>query len=162
MTVGMSANRATRAVLVVMIWLLIRARICRQVENKTLYWFCMSGPDTKQWSKNRRSQRIELYVPVLVYRPPGDGPPFYEPTQTLVVSAHGALFLLADLVARRQLLFVQNRNTGEQEECRVISVKNEPIGPSKVAVEFTKPVPRFWHVAYPPADWIAGAPNKLG
>jgi hypothetical protein len=112
---------------------------------------------TRPWLKNRRSQRIDLHVPVLVYRRPRDGPQFYETTHTLVVSAHGALIPLTDLVARRQLLFVQNTNTGEQEECRVVYVTAEPPGPSKVAVEFTKPVPRFWRVAYPPADWT---PNR--
>lgn len=110
-------------------------------------------PGAKRWSKNRRSHRIDLHVPILVFRHPGDGPPFYETTHTLVVSAHGALIPLVDLVARRQLLLVQNTNTGEREECRVVSVKNQQIGPPEVAVEFTKPVPRFWRVAYPPADW---------
>jgi hypothetical protein len=119
-------------------------------------------PGTKQWSKNRRSHRIDLHAPILVFRRPGDGPPFYETTHTLVVSAHGALIALADLVARRQLLMVQNTNTGEQEECRVVSVENEQIGPPKVAVEFTKPVPRFWRVAYPPADWTSSVPNRVG
>jgi hypothetical protein len=46
---------------------------------------------TKRWLKNRRSQRIELSVPVVVYRARGEGPQLYENTQTLVVSAHGAL-----------------------------------------------------------------------
>ena len=119
-------------------------------------------PGSKQWSKNRRSHRIDLHVPILVFRRPGDGPPFYETTHTLVVNAHGALITLADLVARRQLLMVQNTNTGEQQECRVVSVQNELMGPAKVAVEFTKPVPKFWRVAYPPTDWTPDATNKVG
>ena len=45
---------------------------------------------TKRWLKNRRSQRIDLHVPVVVYRAPGEGPQFYENTQTLVVSALGS------------------------------------------------------------------------
>jgi hypothetical protein len=49
--------------------------------------------NTKRWLKNRRSQRIDLSVPVVVYRRPGEGPQFYENTQTLVVSAHGALMI---------------------------------------------------------------------
>ena len=28
-------------------------------------------------------------------------------------------------------------------------------GPTKVAVEFTRPAPSFWRIAYPPADWTA-------
>jgi len=107
----------------------------------------------KRWAKTRRSQRIELSVPVVVYRRPGHGPQFYETTDTLVVNAHGALFALTDLVVPRQRLQMQNRNTGEHLECRVVSVKNAPIGPPKVAVEFMEPAPGFWRLAYPPEDW---------
>jgi PilZ domain len=113
--------------------------------------------NTKRWLKNRRSQRIELYVPVVVYRAPGEGPQFYENTQTIVVSAHGALMSLTDMVAPRQRLLVQNPNSGEHLECRVVSVKKELIGSPKVAVEFTRPAPSFWHIAFPPADWSASS-----
>ena len=112
---------------------------------------------TKRWLKNRRSQRIDLSVPVVVYRGPGEGPQFYENTQTLVVSAHGALMNLTDIVVPRQRLLVQNPNSGEHQECRVVSVKKERIGPPKVAVEFTRPSPSFWRIAFPPVDWNASA-----
>src|SRR5271167_914781 len=95
----------------------------------------------KRWLKNRRSQRIDLNVPVVVYRPPGEGPQFYENTQTLAVSAHGALMTLTDMVAPRQMLLMQNPNSGDHQECRVVSVKMELTGPPKVAVEFTRPAP---------------------
>jgi len=111
--------------------------------------------NSKRWLNKRRSQRIELNVSVVVYRAPGEGPQFYENTQTLVVSAHGALVTLTDMVAPRQRLLVQNPNSGEHLECRVVSVKKEPIGPPKVAVEFARPTPSFWHIAFPPADWNA-------
>lgn len=110
---------------------------------------------TKRWLKNRRSQRIDLNVPVVVYRPQSEGPQFYEGTQTLVVSAHGALLALTDMVVPRQKLLMQNTGSGEQQECRVVYVKKELTGPPKVAVEFTRPAPNFWHIAFPPADWTA-------
>jgi PilZ domain len=109
--------------------------------------------NAKRWLKNRRSERIELSVPVVVYRAPGEGPQFYESTKTLVVSAHGALIALADMVVPRQRLLVQNPNSGQHLECRVVSVKKDPLGPPKVAVEFTRPAPGFWRLAFPPADW---------
>ena len=115
----------------------------------------------KQWSKNRRSERLNLQVPVLVYRRPAEGPQFYETTHTITISAHGALIPLTELVARRQLLWVQNTNTGEQKECRVVSIQTLPRGLSNIAVEFTRPVPTFWRVAYPPADWEDSTTNKL-
>jgi hypothetical protein len=110
---------------------------------------------TKRWLKNRRSQRIELKVPVVVYRSLGEGPQFYERTQTLVVSAHGALVTLTDLVAPRQTLLLQNPSSGQNSECRVISVNKQQIGPPHVALEFLRPTPGFWQIAFPPADWSA-------
>ena len=103
--------------------------------------------------KGRRSQRIDLSVSVMVHRSPQEGPQFSESTRTIVVSAHGALLALKGMVARKQRLLLQNTGSGEQQECRVVSVNNELTGPPTVAVEFTQPAPRFWKVAFPPADW---------
>ena len=64
-----------------------------------------------------------MNVPVVVYRPLNEGPQFYESTHTLVVSAHGALMALTDMVVPKQRLFLQNTDSGEQQECRVLYVK---------------------------------------
>jgi hypothetical protein len=72
--------------------------------------------------KNRRSQRIDLNVPVVVYRPPNEGPQFYKSTQTLVVSAHGALMALTDMVAPKQRLLMQNTDSGEHNKSVVSSL----------------------------------------
>ncbi len=109
--------------------------------------------DTKQWLGKRRSQRVELTIPVVVHRPPKEGPQFYERAQTLVVNAHGALMALAEKVTSKQRLLMQNIDSGEQQECRVVYVEKERTGPTKVAVQFTRPAPTFWRIAYPPADW---------
>jgi hypothetical protein len=112
---------------------------------------------TRRWLRKRRSQRIELTIPVVVHRPPKEGPQFYERAETLVVNAHGALMALAERVTPKQRLLMQNINSGEQKECRVVYVKKELTGPTKVAVEFTRPAPSFWRMAYPPDDWAASA-----
>jgi len=57
-------------------------------------------------------------------------------------------------VAPEQRLFLQNTNRGEQKECRVVYVKKESAGPTKVAVEFKGSAPSFWRIAYLPADWV--------
>jgi hypothetical protein len=111
--------------------------------------------NTKQWLVKRRSQRVELTIPVVIHRPPKEGQQFYERAQTLVVNAHGALMALAEKVAPEQTLLMQNVNSGEQKECRVVYMEKVPMGPTKVAVEFTRPAPTFWRIAYPPADWTA-------
>jgi len=103
--------------------------------------------------KSRRSRRIDLNVSVVVHRPPKEGPQFYESTKTLVVNAHGALLALKGMVAPKQRLFLQNTASGEQQECRVVAVNHELTGPPTVAVEFARPAPSFWRIAFPPADW---------
>ena len=130
--------------------------------NKKVRWDCKPGfmsdqhlTNTKRWSRVRRSQRIELNVPVVLHRPPKEGPQFYERTQTLVVNAHGALMVLGEKVPPKQRLLMQNIDSGEQKECRVVYVEKELTGPTKVAVEFTRPAPSFWRIAYPPDDWTA-------
>jgi hypothetical protein len=109
----------------------------------------------KRWLKNRRSQRIDLSVSVVIQRAQREGPQFCESTKTLVVSAHGALVALKGMVAPKQKLLLQNTVSGERQECRVVCVNHELTGPPTVAVEFTAPRPNFWRVAFPPADWTA-------
>ena len=110
---------------------------------------------TKQWLRKRRSQRIELTVPVAVHSPPKEGSQFSETAQTLVVNAHGALLAFAEKVTPKQRLLMQNIDSGEQKECRVVYIAKVPMGPTRVAVEFARPAPSFWRIAYPPADWTA-------
>ncbi len=105
--------------------------------------------------RKRRSQRVVLRVPVVVHRVPREGPPFYEGTHTLVVNAHGALIALAANVAPDQRLVLQNVLSGEEEECRVVFTERKLTGPTEVAIEFKRPAPNFWHIAFPPPDWTA-------
>src|SRR6266849_2169184 len=87
--------------------------------------------NTKRWLRERRSQRIDLTVPVVVHRPPKEGTQFNERAQTLVVNAHGALMALVEKVTPKQRLLMQNIDTGEQKECRVVYVEKELAGPTK-------------------------------
>jgi hypothetical protein len=63
---------------------------------------------------------------------------------------------LTGMVAPKQRLLL-NTVSRELQECRVVYVRKELTGPPKVAVEFTRPAPSFWHIAFPPADWTASA-----
>jgi hypothetical protein len=106
----------------------------------------------------RRSQRLMQSIPLVAYRPPRQSPPFFERTHTLVVSAHGALISLVTKVALGQRIVVQNAFSGDEQECRVVFTEKELIGPTKVGIEFQRPAPDFWRVAFPPLDWKAAAP----
>jgi hypothetical protein len=98
--------------------------------------------DVSFTNTKRRSQRIEMNVPVVVYKTRRKG--VLQNTQTLVINAHGALVDLTDMMAPRQRLQVQNHESGEHLECR--------IGPPKVAVELTQSARSFWRIAFPPAE----------
>ena len=71
--------------------------------------------NSKKWSGKRRSQRIELSVPVVLHRRPAEGPQFSERTQTLVVNAHGALMALVEKVTPEQRLLMQNTSRGNRK-----------------------------------------------
>lgn len=114
-----------------------------------------SEPNAPRYRKRRRSQRVVLRVPVVAYRPHRLGTPFSEGTHTLVVNAHGALINLQSKVAAHEKLFLKHGFSGEEEECRVVfTCGNSRIGPTEVAIEFRQASPNFWHLAFPPEDWI--------
>lgn len=107
-----------------------------------------SGPDANR----RRSQRVILSVPVTVA---GQGPKgqFTEQTKTLVVNAHGALITLAAKVAQGQELQLKSVSNPEAQACKVVYIGPTVQGQTQVGVEFLKPAPHFWHVAFPPENW---------
>jgi hypothetical protein len=107
-----------------------------------------TGPETNR----RRSQRVILNVPVTVF---GESPKgeFTEETKTLVVNAHGALIHLAAKVSQGQQLGVKSATNPEKQVCKVVYVGPTVQGQTQVGIEFTKPAPHFWHVAFPPENW---------
>ena len=76
-----------------------------------------------------------------------------EVGHTIVVNAHGALIALAMKVQLGEKLLVKNWNSGEEQESRVVRVGEERGNQNLVAIEFTKTLPHFWHIDFPPADW---------
>lgn len=101
----------------------------------------------------RRSQRVCLSVPIAVSKSDPGKPRVTEDTRTLIVSAHGALFVLEMPVQPGELLTLKHKKTQEQLVCRVINSSPDQSGKSEVGVEFEHPLPKFWRIAFPPADW---------
>jgi hypothetical protein len=121
----------------------------------------MSGDKNAQ----RRSQRVMLNASVVVLTQGADDkPPVSEETRTLVVNAHGAVMLLRLNVSMEQLLTLRNSKTGEEVSCRVVYVSPRPLDKDRreVGVEFTKPFPRFWGIAFPPSNWTTRSPEAKG
>jgi hypothetical protein len=104
--------------------------------------------NTKSMVERAAQPADGLNVRLVVHRPPS--PLFYESTQTLVLSAHGALMAFVDMLVPKQRLLVQNVDSGEQQECRVVYVERVLMGAPRVAVEFSLQLPSFWRIAFPP------------
>src|SRR4029077_4162210 len=98
--------------------------------------------------------RLPLSVPVGAYKISKAGRQFFEGAYTLAGSGPGALINLATGVAADQKLVLKHALSGEEQECRVISVQRKPSGTTEVGIEFRQPAPSFWGIAFPPSDWV--------
>ena len=110
----------------------------------------------------RRSQRVYLSMPVVVYKEGPEPNRSFEETRTLAVNAHGALILLRLAVPLGQLLTLKNAKTQQELVCRVVYLGPYHAGKTEVGIEFERPAPKFWHIAFPPADWSPHNPEAKG
>jgi hypothetical protein len=101
----------------------------------------------------RHSRRMFLSVRIRVRGKQAGGRTFEEQTETAVVSAHGALILLETPVGVGQNLRLLHRINQEEVEARVVYLGDKEAGKMQVGVQFPKPSPHFWGVAFPPDDW---------
>jgi hypothetical protein len=107
----------------------------------------------------RRSQRVIITLAITIRSV--DTPKeksFDEETHTLVVNVHGALIVLGVPVAKGQKLQMINRATKQEQLCRVASLGPASGGKIQIGVEFLKPTPDFWHISFPPEDWVVPEP----
>ncbi len=103
-----------------------------------------AGGQVKQDSDRRRSERLVLCVPVVVFGHGIDGGFFHEETMTQQVNAHGGLLCLATRVKTGQSLWLTNKLTLDQQECHVVRLGLQRLEKTDVGVEFTRPAPDFW------------------
>lgn len=105
-------------------------------------------------ANRRRSQRVLLRLPIkITIREPGVITAFEE-TVTQVVNAHGALIYLKLKVKIGQHVAIKNLATDEEHIGRVVRTSDVDGQKSEVALEFMTPAPTFWHISFPPADWV--------
>src|SRR5579862_5323932 len=111
----------------------------------------------------RRSKRVVLTLGVTISTV--DASPsasFEEHTHTLVLNVHGALVVLSHPVTKNQKLRLLNRATKEEQLCRVAMVGPPSAGKAQIGVEFLNPSPEFWHISFPPEDWVVPEPSSAG
>lgn len=92
----------------------------------------------------RRSKRVQHKTPVVVRFQGANKQSITEKTHTIIVSAHGALILLAASVKTQQIIRLENLDLGEELLCRVVNLGPTLMGKTQVAVEFIIPKPEFW------------------
>jgi PilZ domain len=104
-------------------------------------------------AERRRSERVFLQVAIFAQGVSSDGHAFREKTKTLAVNAHGALIHLPQDVPPGETITLTHGLTQEQQTCRVVYAKPMSGNIRAVGVEFLKPAPKFWQIAFPPSDW---------
>src|SRR5215813_7056940 len=106
----------------------------------------------------RRSQRLLLRMPIQVAARAADSE-HSEGTFTSSVNAHGALIYLSQKVEVGQKILIKNPETAEEQFVRVVRANPAPEGRAEVGVEFLRPSPKFWRIAFPPDDWVPHSPE---
>jgi len=101
----------------------------------------------------RRSERLTVDVPLVIRGEAADRKKFQEERFTLIVSAHGALLPLRTKVSLGQNLLLMNPTNWHECRAKVVYVETPSDGLGRVGVELDRPVPEFWQVSSPPADW---------
>ncbi len=113
-----------------------------------------------QQGPKRRSQRVLMQVPVRLRGTDAQGASFDEETETLAISAHGALVLLQTRVTSGSVIQVQHKKTSEEQECHVVFLGPVRGNKAEIGLEFSTPRPQFWRVAFPPEDWSPKSPES--
>jgi hypothetical protein len=109
-----------------------------------------SEPQAKPASKSkprveqRSSKRASLRVPVVVYGWVKNQGAFHEDTYTVLVNASGGLVTLSAKAEIGETLFIMNKNTREEQECRVVYVQQPIDDKANVGLAFKREVPGFW------------------
>lgn len=92
----------------------------------------------------RSSKRISVRVPVSVSGRSKDETAFREDTTTLLVNAAGGLLVLSAGVTLGDTVTVANKQTRQEQSCRVAYLARDLHGKQRVGVAFNHPTPLFW------------------
>lgn len=98
---------------------------------------------------HRRTKRLTLSLPVIVYGRAKDKTFFREQASMLSVNAHGGLIALKHGVKLGEAFFLVNKATREEQECLVAYVGLSEAGKAKVGIAFKHSAPTFWRIHFP-------------
>lgn len=95
-------------------------------------------------SDRRCTERLWLYIPVLVYGHTVENGPFHEGTEALRANAGGGLITMTTTVRRGQKLLLMNKMNRKEQECHVVYQTPKYLGRAAVVIGFPQPIPNFW------------------
>ena len=102
-----------------------------------------------RYRERRRTLRVALALPVVVYGQNDMGEKFCIRASTRSVNKQGALLAMDEMVVPGQSLLIVNENTNRSAESRVAHVKRERDGKLYVGLEFVNPDNNFWMMTFP-------------
>ena len=109
------------------------------------------GASLESSSERRRTQRVQISMPVIVRC--REGKPFEEKTTTVSVNANGCLIKALTAMTRGQKVLLVNPLTTEELPCTVMFLGKKDAGKTEVGLEFAEASPLFWRISFPPEDW---------
>ncbi len=110
----------------------------------------LPGPDAKL---RRRSSRVTIQIAVEVICKDAQNAVRVEETHTAIVSAHGCALALKQGVLPGEKVVLIHKVSREEVVCRVVACRQGKGGQWEAGLEFQRPSPKFWHIAFPPEDW---------
>lgn len=103
-----------------------------------------TGTSNVEEPDRRRTGRVKIQVPLVVYGYAPDGLLFCEEANTIAINAQGGSVSMLTVVRPGQKLIVVNRVADQRQECVVISVRARRAHGNEVAFEFPTSMPQFW------------------
>ena len=92
----------------------------------------------------RAGPRIYMRIPVRVYGWVSSKGAFHEETNTIIVNPGGCLVQLYTRVELGDMLFVVNKTSSQELQCRVAYTEPEGIDGARIGLAFKSPQALFW------------------
>jgi hypothetical protein len=102
--------------------------------------------------ERRRSQRVIIRMPVTL-EITMSGQKIVVAAHTIAVNIHGAMVLCPRPLDAETNLDIIHGSTGERASGRVTRPPRESAEGYLTPIEFSKPLPSFWQISFPSADW---------
>jgi hypothetical protein len=125
-------------------------------------WLATASERAWLATNRRLSQRVMVSIPVHVEAKDRFGLEQAENTQTISVSAGGALLALEMDVIKGQTITLRDPVTQQALECSVAYLGSSTQGRRQVGVSFVQTNRRLWQIAFPPSDWSPQDPYAKG